>query len=55
MKFRVKQYEFMEYTLHDIAAQIRLLFNDVIKEPFSKWRNIENLFQISPLAYLLPC
>ena len=33
MKFRVKQYEFREYMLHDIAAQIRLSFNHVIKEP----------------------
>ena len=31
--FRVKPYEFSVYILHDIAAQIRLLFNHVTKEP----------------------
>ena len=29
---------FREYILHDIAAQIRLSFNHVTKEPWSSWR-----------------
>ena len=33
MKFRVEQYEFRENILHDVAAQKRLSFNHVIREP----------------------
>ena len=48
MKNRVKQYKFTKYILHTIAAQIRLSFNHLIKEPWSPsifmtkkniWRN----------------
>ena len=34
MKNRVKQYKFTKYILHTIAAQIRLSFNHLIKEPW---------------------
>ena len=42
MKFMVKQYEFREYILHDIAAQIRLSFNYLIKEPWQYTEKLNN-------------
>ena len=39
MKNRVKLYKFTKYILHTIAAQIRLSFNHLIKEPWEKSRN----------------
>ena len=36
MKNRVKLYKFTKYILHTIAAQIRLSFNHLIKEPWYK-------------------
>ena len=58
MKFRVKQYYISrEYILHNIAAQIKLSFNHVIKDPWyePKKKNMGleikgSVTKISPMA-----